>query len=357
MFNFLRKKPNSDMDVSTLIEAYNNLKKNSPNYSEPNYALAEKVFQEFNTFNLKLSEASVMDMFVPRSLLPYPKNYIKCAYYIYIDLFEKQNNIRGIELIKTIGLGLWTGYPEFSKYKENLAQNSTLYDMQKENFKSLFGVYEISEQEYYSSPSSRENTDRELIHDFGYLPQIEEDINLDSIFNQTKEESGKKYQDDNITTTSALQEMSGEFKIEKCAGERTLKSVAHDMFRSLSENWPDDDERLIETDLPSLPTDEIEVAVYKLLGDATPLQMFKTFKSSLNPLCLTQDQIINFIESYDCSNQVTHFLFSINDKFYLVQIAGRGEQRLPSLACWDIKKDRDTVDSVPMENYIIVTPK
>ena len=185
MFNFFKKKPNSDMDIVTLIETYNNLRKSDPNYTEPNYALAVKVFQEFNAFYMKLSAASVMDTFVPRSLLPYPKNYIKCAYYLYFDLFEKRNDTRGTELVKTIGFGLWTGYPDFKNYKKNISEQTKLYEYQKDNFKSLFGVYEISEQDYNNSPSSKDSTDEDLIRDFGYLPEIEDDIDVSSLINQS----------------------------------------------------------------------------------------------------------------------------------------------------------------------------
>ena len=70
-----------------IISAYNTLKEAVPSYDEPNYTLAEKVFREFNDFNLKnMDEINAVYLeYIPKSLLPYPKNYIKCAYYIYLE--------------------------------------------------------------------------------------------------------------------------------------------------------------------------------------------------------------------------------------------------------------------------------
>ena len=63
-----------------IISVYNRIKEAVPSYDEPNYTLAEKVFHEFNDFNLKnLNEINPVYhiLYIPKSLLPYPKNYIK----------------------------------------------------------------------------------------------------------------------------------------------------------------------------------------------------------------------------------------------------------------------------------------
>lgn len=51
----------------------------------------------------------------------------------------------------------------------------------RENFRKLFGAYEISESDYHASSSSVDCTDEELIYDFGVLPEIEEDVDMDKI--------------------------------------------------------------------------------------------------------------------------------------------------------------------------------
>jgi hypothetical protein len=51
----------------------------------------------------------------------------------------------------------------------------------REKFKSLYGSYQISKEQYDSSPSSKDAPDEKLTHDFGYLPEIEEDVDFDVI--------------------------------------------------------------------------------------------------------------------------------------------------------------------------------
>ena len=48
--------------------------------------------------------------------------------------------------------------------------------VQEKNLESVCGAYQISKEEYDSSPSSTGATNEKLIHDFGVLPDIEEDV-------------------------------------------------------------------------------------------------------------------------------------------------------------------------------------
>jgi hypothetical protein len=173
-----------------IISAYNRIKEAVPSYNEPNYTLAEKVFREFNDFNLKnLNEINyIYHGYIPKSLLPYPKNYIKCAYYIFLEEVKKKKNLKMFKAIQEVGSSLFLSYPDYDKYKENLKKKKWLDDVLKdvnpnprESFKKLYGVYEVSEEDYYSSPSSVDSTDDKLIHDFGVLPEIEKDVDWDEI--------------------------------------------------------------------------------------------------------------------------------------------------------------------------------
>lgn len=168
-----------------IISFYNSIKEADPDYDEPNYILAEKVFREFNDFNLKnINEINyIYHEFIPKSLLPYPKNYIKCAYYIYFEQAKKNKALKLYKAIQEVGIMLFLNYPDYDKYKEKLKMkkwiDDTLKDKDpkpKEQFKKLYGMYVVSEEDYYSSPSSVDSTDEQLIHDFGVLPEIEEDI-------------------------------------------------------------------------------------------------------------------------------------------------------------------------------------
>lgn len=168
-----------------IISAYNLLKRSVSDYDEPNYSLATKVFLEFNDFNLKNIDNGLMIYlgFIPKSLLPYPKNYIKCAYYIFLERLEKEKNTKMIRSVQEVGCHLFLDYPDYDKYKENLKKKKFVDDALKdanprEQFKKLYGVYEVSEEDYYSSPSSVDSTDEQLIHDFGFLPEIEKDVDM-----------------------------------------------------------------------------------------------------------------------------------------------------------------------------------
>lgn len=185
-----------------IISAYNLIKRSVPDYDELNYELAKKVFLDFNDFNLRNNEngLTMYLKFIPKSLLPYPKNYIKCAYYIFLEKLKKEKNLKMFKNVQEIGVSLFLEYPDYKKYKENLAGKNTngngkkwidevFKDMvpnPRETFKKLYGVYEISEEDYNSSPSSKDCSDEKLIHDFGVLPEIEEDVDMGEIMKENK---------------------------------------------------------------------------------------------------------------------------------------------------------------------------
>lgn len=174
-----------------IISIYNQMRMAVPSYDEPNYTLATKVFLEFNSFHLKNVENKLLfyTQFIPKSLLPYPKNYIKCAYYIFLERMKKEKNLKMFKNVQGVGQHLFLGYPDYDRYKENLEKKKSLDDIYfvspifkdknpREQFKKLYGVYEVSEEDYYSSPSSVDSTDEQLIHDFGFLPEIEKDVDM-----------------------------------------------------------------------------------------------------------------------------------------------------------------------------------
>jgi hypothetical protein len=185
-----------------IISAYNLIKSSVPDYDEPNYELAKKVFLDFNDFNLRNNENGLTDYlrFIPKSLLPYPKNYIKCAYYIFLEKLKKENNLKMFKNVQEIGVSLFLEYPDYEKYKENLTGKNTngngkkwidnvLKDISpnpRDSFKKLYGVYEVSEEDYNSSSSSIDSTDEKLIHDFGVLPEIEKDVDMSEIIEKNK---------------------------------------------------------------------------------------------------------------------------------------------------------------------------
>lgn len=192
-------------DNSALIKAYSLIKASVPEYKEPNYALAEKVFQDFNSFQLKLTTEQagphLLQNLVPMSLLPYPKKYIKAAYYLYIDL-ANQKAPDMVRNIQELGFFLFSSYPNYEKYIDRLetvrkVDESGVVIIQ-EIFEKLFGTKEISREEYFSGAGSQECSDEKILHDFGYLPNIEEDFDVEDILKKVKEghggqEDGEEY--------------------------------------------------------------------------------------------------------------------------------------------------------------------
>lgn len=180
-----------DYSNTDLIKIYNQIKnKRKPTLTdEPNYELAMKVFLDFNAFNQKNIDIHLMYLkFIPKSLLPYPKNYIKCAYYIFLELLKKEKNLKMFKDVQRVGTSLFYYYPYWEKYQDNLKHKAMFDDVvfkegnsfngriPREEFKKLYGAYQISKEEYDNSPSSIDATNEKLIHDFGVLPEIEEDV-------------------------------------------------------------------------------------------------------------------------------------------------------------------------------------
>lgn len=181
-----------DFSNEGIIDMYNKMRgewKLTP-ADEPNYTLARKVFLDFNDFNQKNLDIHQMYLgFIPKSLLPYPKNYIKCAYYIFLESLKKENDLKLFKATQEIGVLLFCYYPDYEKYQENLKHKSMYDDVvfkdlspsPRESFKKLYGTYQISKEEYDKSLSSVDVSNEKLVHDFGVLPEIEDDVDFGEI--------------------------------------------------------------------------------------------------------------------------------------------------------------------------------
>lgn len=189
----------SEFDNSEIINVYHQIKKLDPEHREPNYALAEKVFQDFNSFQLNLMKEhlplhSLMTL-VPMSLLPYPKKYIKASYYLYIDL-ANQKAPDMVRNIQELGFWLFAGYPNYEKYIAELESikkvDLTGWVLIQEKFEKLFGAKEISKEDYLAGSGSQDCPDEKIKHDFGYLPVIEEDVDLERISKEVQKNYSKQ---------------------------------------------------------------------------------------------------------------------------------------------------------------------
>jgi hypothetical protein len=213
MSDFFKKIANIFLDDSnketpqqrnaSLISAYRTIKRAIPDFDEPNYSLAREVFHDFNEFNLKnieLIKNYYVSYNIPQSLLPYPKNYIKCAYYIYLEDLKRKGEDKLVSAAENVAVSLFFGYPDYKNYKKGLkrleeAMTAKKWGLDEDEwardelkksldnavkaFKDMYGVYEISETDYYESLSSTDASEDKIIHDFGFLPKIEPDVTFD----------------------------------------------------------------------------------------------------------------------------------------------------------------------------------
>ena len=236
ILNFFAGKSESTQKVSPesesksendeIIDIYHKMKDSwglNPN-NEPNYELAKKVFLDFNDFNLINNENNLtmyLD-YVPKSLLPYPKNYIKCAYYIFLEYLIKEGDDKMARNVQEIGFSLFANYPDYTQYKKNLKRKKQLDKMDglehfRETFKKLYGVYEVSEEDYNSSSTALDVSDEKLVHDFGVLPEIESDVDWSKIAGEVATERGEDQSVQGLSSSATLepvQKSDSEFKEE-----------------------------------------------------------------------------------------------------------------------------------------------
>lgn len=92
--------------------------------------------------------------------------------------------------------------------------------------------------------------------------------------------------------------------------------------------WIDGDFRNYGADEKSGPTLETPVAVYEMAKDATFKQMFTSLGAPREKLCLTQSQIIGYVQKHRehlrKEGYATLFLFKSNGKFFVAGVRFHG---------------------------------
>ena len=83
-----------------------------------------------------------------------------------------------------------------------------------------------------------------------------------------------------------------EIIIKATKGERTIEKMRN-VFR-----FVDHDLAKQDIDVKGLPTPEMRVEVFKMIKNGTAAEVFGGFGENLDRLCLTQDQIISFVENH-----------------------------------------------------------
>ncbi len=119
------------------------------------------------------------------------------------------------------------------------------------------------------------------------------------------------------TKEAILKEISSDKKLmlRPCDGSRTICSSKNVFF------FVDTAFKSYGADKKGVATKETQVAVYEMEKDATFAEMFGWLNSNIDALCMTQDQILEFIEMHRCLLRTdgpgTFFLFKNKKKFFI----------------------------------------
>ncbi len=121
----------------------------------------------------------------------------------------------------------------------------------------------------------------------------------------------------NIRNEVILKLISGDevLKLDCLNGKETIAD-SKNVFSSI-----DKDFKNYGANKTSTATKELIVEVYEMAKDTTFTQMFRSLNSDLGKLCLTQHQILNFVQKHRnwlrTEGYATLFLFKAGDQFFI----------------------------------------
>ncbi len=108
-------------------------------------------------------------------------------------------------------------------------------------------------------------------------------------------------------------------ELDETDGKATI-AKAKDAFPG----WIDPDFKEYGCDVKSEPTKKAQVSVHEMIKDGTFAQIFNGMGDDLNSLCLTQPQIIQFVEKHHkwlrTDGYATFFLFKVGEEFFVADV-------------------------------------
>ncbi len=101
-------------------------------------------------------------------------------------------------------------------------------------------------------------------------------------------------------------------------GTRTVAKARNVFVAGIDSNFV-----VWELDVPSRPTKVTKAIVYEITNDGTFAEVFGSLNRSLDSLCWTQSQIVDFVEAWDRlreDGRTTFFLFKVGNKFFVARV-------------------------------------
>lgn len=141
-------------------------------------------------------------------------------------------------------------------------------------------------------------------------------------------------------------------ELDETDGKATI-AKAKDTFPG----WIDPDFKGYGCDVKSEPTKKTQVTVYEMIKDGTFAQIFGGMSDDLDSLCLTQPQIIQFVQKHRkwlrTDGYATFFLFKVGDGFFVAGVYFYGGGRL------GVRVDRFSYDYVwrAEDRHRVVVPQ
>lgn len=123
-----------------------------------------------------------------------------------------------------------------------------------------------------------------------------------------------------IAVEAILKNISGSdvLKLDAGSGTKTIAD-SKNIF-----SWIDDDFKAYGANTKGVATKETSVDVYEMAKDATFAQMFGSLSTDLSTLCLTQEQILNFVAKHRnmlrTEGYGTFFLFKSGEDFFVARV-------------------------------------
>jgi len=110
---------------------------------------------------------------------------------------------------------------------------------------------------------------------------------------------------------------SGDVRIRALNGSQSFSFSDGDLFKFVFFDLAD-----LNTKESAIKSDGIELLVYEQVKDSTINQMFISLNRNFDQLCLTQNQILEFLDNYKkySRNYTNHFLFKSNGKIFIAQV-------------------------------------